>query len=336
MRDGDIRKIRGKTMTIEVREYKDADKADWEDFLKRSNNGTIFHSVDFLAYHQKDKFNENHLIFTKKGIIISILPAAIFYDNDGKKVLKSPYGASFGGFVTLTQITLKDSSAILDTFLEYLKHQEIEKVYLTNPPPIYCKIANNYLDFCLIKNNFLYTKRELTSVIPLHAIDEPLYFIKKRARTSVRKAIKEGVSIAESDDYTAFYEILVESKKKFEDIPTHSLDDLLTLKKLIPKRIKLFTAFLDEKPIASAFLFICNEKAFLVFYICHLLNYEKYCPVNLLLYEVIKWGINQRFQYMDLGTSTVDMVPYWSLIDFKESFNSVGYFRDTLSINLKE
>ena len=148
------------------------------------------------------------------------------------------------------------------------------------------------------------------------------------------RAKKLGVFVTESDDIETFYEILLKNKSKFGVPPTHSLEDLQRLKNRNPQNFKLFLAHIDDEPIAGVLIFICNCKTILAFYISQLPEYKKYRANNLLIYEIMTWGIKNKFKYLDLGTSTVNMDPYWSLIQFKESLNSKGYFRDSLSIDL--
>ena len=38
-------------MKITVRKFTANDTKDWDDFVKRSNNGTLFHLRSFLSYH---------------------------------------------------------------------------------------------------------------------------------------------------------------------------------------------------------------------------------------------------------------------------------------------
>ena len=64
-------------MGITVRKYKQSELEAWDNFVKLSNNGTLFHSRKFLNYHPKDRFLDNSLIFQTNGNIISVLPAAI-------------------------------------------------------------------------------------------------------------------------------------------------------------------------------------------------------------------------------------------------------------------
>src|SRR5262249_41782415 len=89
---------------ITVRRQEESDGRAWRDFLASSSNGTLFHSLDFLAYHSRGRFEVHHLMFERPGKLLALLPAAIVSEPWGR-VLKSPYGASVGGFVLPTQLT---------------------------------------------------------------------------------------------------------------------------------------------------------------------------------------------------------------------------------------
>ena len=63
-------------MSITIRKYNKADFDNWENFVNKSTNGTIFHLRTFLSYHIDRTFNDNSLIFEKKGkITILFLPS---------------------------------------------------------------------------------------------------------------------------------------------------------------------------------------------------------------------------------------------------------------------
>lgn len=111
--------------------------------------------------------------------------------------------------------------------------------------------------------------------------------------------------------------------------PTHTLDELLLLKKIYPQRIKLFSATIDRKMIAGVVMFECNERVTLAFYISHNEEYQQYRAVNNLFYQIISWAIRNNYGYFDFGIFTVDMEPNWGLGRFKESFGAQGVFRDT-------
>jgi hypothetical protein len=81
---------------ITVHPYEPGQATEWKAFLEASNNGTLFHDLDFLAYHPLERFDTHHLMFRQNGKLIALLPAAIVSEPDDRRFLKSPYGASVG------------------------------------------------------------------------------------------------------------------------------------------------------------------------------------------------------------------------------------------------
>ncbi len=314
---------------FEVQRYTPELRGEWEDFVEEADNGTLFHLQSFFDYHPPGRFDHHHLIFRKNGKVFALFPATL-----QQGLLSSHSGASYGGFVVKGGLGIREALGLVQELLNYAQGQEIKRIKLTIPPIIYWNHPNNYLDFALIRNGFSYEKRELSSVIGLSYKSEEaiLSTFKNEARTAVRKAQKSGVQVAESDDLPTFYEILNRNLQLRHNVtPTHSLDELTLLKKLLPERIKLFSAFYQGKQVAGVVLFICNQKVVLAFYISHNQDYQNLRAVNLLFYECLRWAWKVGFQWLDLGTFTLNMEPNLGLGRFKENFGAQGYFRDTLS-----
>ncbi len=317
---------------IEVVEYREKRREEWEDFVERSSNGTIFHLQKFFDYHPKKRFKHIHFLLEKEGKVISLFPAAL-QDASKDRTLVSHPGSSYGGFVFKKNIGIKESITVVERLLRYLRKKGFKRIILTQPPIVYQKILNNYLDFALWICGARYLKRELSAVI--ETSEDPLSTFKPEARTAVRKSIKLGVEVRETQDYHHFYEILKENLKMRHSVdPTHSLDELLHLARIFPEEIRLFGAYLGEELIGGIVSFACNERVILAFYISHKEEYQSYRPVNLLIYELLKWTNQHGHRYLDLGTFTLRMEPDFGLAKFKETFKARGLFRDTLMIEL--
>jgi lipid II:glycine glycyltransferase (peptidoglycan interpeptide bridge formation enzyme) len=321
-------------MTIDVIEYTEPKKEEWNMFVKHSNNGTLFHNLDFLSYHgEKYTENEHHLMFYSKQNLAGAMPLAIIGEDE--RVAKSPYGGSFGGVVEREYITFKQSEELVDSAVRFLK-DTCDIVFVTPPPFIYSKVPSCYTEFNMLRNGFELYKKEITSVVALNFSD-PFDIFEKRARTAVKKAKKEGVSVEEwSKNYTRFFKLLKQTKARHDAEPTHTLEELKTIWNTLPHSVKLDMAYIDETPVAGILYFICNTQTVLTFYICHDSQYNTSYPVNLLLYNGLVWAEKNSFKYLDLGTTTHDMIPYHSLFMFKESFGSTGYFRDTYVLDLRK
>lgn len=128
------------TMKISVKKYKKSDLQDWNQFITDSNNGTIFHYRDFLNYHIDRTFHDHSLIFSSKGRIIAVFPAAEVIDG-GNRILYSHPGASFGGFV-FQKLSYKNADDIINILVEYCQQNDFNETFFVPTPRIY------YRDYC--------------------------------------------------------------------------------------------------------------------------------------------------------------------------------------------
>ena len=220
---------------------------------------------------------------------------------------------------------------MVDSLLEFASEQNAERIQLTVPPIIYQTKYSNYIDFALVRNGFDYLKRDVSSIVQLDfKPDQLLSSFRSEARTATKKAIKKGVEIKETDRFDDYYKILETNLKLRHNVtPAHTLSELKKLKKMFPREIRLWGAFLDDKLIAGVCNFSTNKNVVLAFYISHDEEYQEYRAVNLLFYEIMKKYQEEGFLFLDFGIFTVNMEPNWGLGRFKENFGARGIFRDT-------
>jgi hypothetical protein len=304
---------------------------EWDNFVDNSDNGTIFHKREFLSYHPADRFKDASIVLLKDNKVIAIYTAAVV-EREGKKVLASHPGASYGSFVYNSNLNFKEAHAMVDVLLEYAETLKVDRIQLTPPPIIYQSKYSNYIDFALVRNGFIYLKRDVSSIVQLDfKADELLSTYRAEARTAVKKSIKQGVEIVECENFKEYYEILKKNLKLRHNVsPAHTLDEIIKLKKIFPAKIRLWGAFLKDKLIAGVCNFSANPKVVLAFYISHDEEYQEYRAVNLLFFEIMKRYKEEGFRFLDFGIFTVNMEPNWGLGRFKENFGARGIFRDTL------
>ena len=324
-------------MSITVRKYNKSDLKQWDEFVENSNNGTLFHTHKFLSYHPKDRFSDHSLEFYKSEKLVSILPAAEVKSGDTFQLVSHP-GASMGSFVIPEDLSFADSLKIVEQLLEYAKANKFNSICLTQPPTIYSRRLSNYIDFALQNNGFQYSKREVSSVLFLEkTIESTLTKFKQTHRTAVRKAERSGVVVKQSCDYKEFYEILSKNLSIRHGVkPTHTIDELLQLKKLFPDKVNLFGAYLEDKMVAGVVNFVASENVILAFYISHDEDYQESRPINLLFYKIFAWAIDHHYSIFDFGIFTVNEEPNMGLARFKENFGATGVFRDTIELNISK
>lgn len=318
-----------------IKQFKYSFDEQWDLMVLNANNGTLFHTRKFLSYHPPGRFTDHSLIFNKNNQPYILFPAAE-KEIDGKRFLVSHPGTSYGSFIVPEDISFADSYDIVESLIEYAKAQKFDGIRLTPPPTIYNRRLSNYIDFSLLQHGFRYLRREISSILFLEdTIEQNLDKFKPSHKRAVRKAIKEGVVVRESDKFDEFYSILQNNLKIRHNVtPTHTLDELLKLKELFPNDVKLFGAFLGDKMVAGVVNFICTKDVVLAFYISHDEKYQETRALNLLFYSIFDWAITNNFKVFDFGIFTVNEEPNFGLARFKENFGASGMFRDTFEIIL--
>ena len=322
---------------IDVYRFDERDSDEWDEFVDRSCNGTMFHTRRFLNYHPQDRFQDHSLYFHKKGKQYAVFPSTVTHTKNGD-VLHSHPGASIGSFVTKTFPSLKESFNLATSLVQYAKDENFSGIKITLPPDCYSESPSNYMEFALLKLGFNYLKREVSSVMILPStIEDTMKGFKPSHRQAVRKAEKEGVRIQQSTKFETFYKILKNNLSKRHGVsPTHSLKELELIKAIFPNKIILHGAFIEDKMIAGVVSFLLNKRIQLAFYISHDENFQEKRALNLLFYTIFKEAIQNGKKVFDFGIFTVDGEPNFGLARFKENFGASGIFRDTLELNLTE
>ena len=306
--------------------------ADWDDFVERSNNGTIFHRLGYLAYHG-DRFAENahHLAWLKGETIQAVMPLGLF-EEEGKLVARSPFGSSYGGIVVKRDLSLAEAGELVSSLVECLKEAGASKLVCVPTPEINHEQPQNYVDFWMLKAGATCVKADLTSVVEVRR--EPLDGFRHAAVKAVKKARANDVRIERNDRLDEFYEILAANRKKFGATPTHSRDELEWLLREFPEDIPLWMAYHDGTPIAGSLVYRVNSRVILDFYWAHVDEFQGLRPVSLLVYEISKWAHGEGLRWFDFGTQTIDMVPREGSSRFKETFGALGVFRRTYELEL--
>lgn len=317
---------------ITVAPYTEADRAEWENFLDRCNNATMFHRQAFLDYHAPGKFHFHHVMFRSGRKLVAVMPGGFFPDRPLQ--YWSPVGASYGGFVA-PDLPFETCLQIVDAFIAYGTAQGWRDAFIIPPPIIYARELNQHFEYAMLYRKFGFELHYISHAIPLTRGEHFLDYFDKTARKSIRKILRSGMlRVEESDDYSTFYDILVENKARHGARPTHTLEELERLRTLVPEHLRLLMVYADGTPIAGSLLFLTNDRVALCFYNMLRYQYEHLRPIYLLMYEIVRRAYAEGYRWVDIGVSqdtraADPMTPSLSLIAFKERFDARGVLRTT-------
>lgn len=282
-------------MMFEVRRYT-PDRADeWNHFVAQSKNGTFLFDRRFMDYHA-DRFRDHSLMIYRDRRLYALLPA-----NEKDNVLVTHGGLTYGGLVMSRQCSAK---GVLDAFTamnDNLCQQGFHHVIYKAIPWIYHQLpAEEDLYALTSVCNARLTIRDISSAI---VATHRMKFAESR-RSGLRKAQHAGLTIAESDDFEAFWHILNDNlTAKYAVHPVHTADELRLLCSRFPDRIRLWMAYRGQTPVGGTLLFL-TPQVLHTQYISATPEGKAVGAIDLLFDHLIN-KVYADFPYIDFGKSTV-------------------------------
>ena len=306
--------------------YDKKDKSNLQDFL-RSTSGSFFHEPSFFEYHPSERFNFLHFICRKKNKIVAWLPG---HQNDNS--FNSPAGASYGGPLFSESINLADRISILNTFIRNFSSKFVSINFIT-PPLIYYGDTG----FLLSAIGFKYTDRLCCHALHLAGNKWPEVMSKSK-RYDYRKANDKGLLFEElkSEKYSIFFKLLEDQNHKHNSNTTHTLQEILKLKLLLPERIKIFATSSNNEIQAAILVISINKKIAYAFYIVNGNRSEKINAVTHVIVNTAELLQKKNFEWFDLGPSSFNnFVLNDGIADFKKSLGGILFTRDSWTYSIK-
>ena len=295
----------------------------------KSDNKTLFHELDFLKYHD-DRFeaNEHNLLVVKGETPVGILPLGIFEEN-GQRIAKSPYGASYGGPVFQFRTNYSDLNKISVEFSNYLKIHDIDKCYMILPLNICNSLPDETFKFTLMEQGFKCINRDISHVVNIQSGIDINAQLNMRVRNKIKKAAKVNFELQKMCDVTDFYLVLEKTHEKLGTKPTHTLAELRWLNEKMPQRIYFHMAYIESKPVAGICFFVVNKLVNSSFYLSQDPEHQNLQLLTFLIADALRECQETGYKWFDFGTSSANQIARSNLFSFKENFGAIGMFRET-------
>ncbi len=324
-------------MNLSVQPFEASQTKAWDDFVRTSRNGTIFHTRKFLSYHPEDRFTDASLMIRDGEKIVALLPAAS--RNEGKKkMLVSHPGASYGGLAVLADGSVAETGEILTALGVYAKAQKFHGISLLRLPPTSLqKMYSEDSLYWAFQQGYRMTRCEMDGAIDLSVLaqqakpekdadsgdDLVLQSLTRKCRNKVRQAEKAKIEVTLSNDFDAFWPLLESVLgERHSAKPTHTLAEIRKLHTLLPQGFRCLTAKKDGKTIAGTVLVTIHDQAIYTLYMAQEYASQEYHPMHLLVVEAMRLALKEGKRVLHLGVSTEDGGTKINegLFYFKESF----------------
>jgi hypothetical protein len=311
-----------------VRLFSPDDAAAWRTFLSASANGTLFHDLDFLAYHPPGRFDFRHLLVERGGRLEVIVPGALRADG----FFASPAGASVGGPVVRKDLRASAAIELISALRRHAEREGWRGLEFTLPPPVYADVPNQLIEFALHRQGFQLVHRALPLLLPLTQAGPGRYqhLFSQSRRSYVRANLRKGVMTREHgiEGAPAFLELFQETYARLGAVPTHSPSEIGDLLQRKPDNVRLWLAVLDGVAIAGVLMFILNRYICNAFYICDRASHRDEHGVVVLFASAVDALAERGFRYLDLGPSASSDHINEGVLFLKESLGARGFCRD--------
>ncbi|MEX0285123.1 MAG: GNAT family N-acetyltransferase [Paracoccaceae bacterium] len=238
--------------TLSARRFAPDDAEAWNAFVTQAKNATFLHDRGFMEYHA-DRFQDASYLIEREGELVALLPA-----NRREDTIQSHGGLTYGGILSGTSMSASLMIEVVDTLTTQLRADGYSRLTYKPVPHIFHTQPAEEDIYALFRLGAMPVRTDVASAIPM---DRRLPLAKGR-KSGASKARRNGVEVAETQDFAAFWEVLTGTLADRHDAaPLHSLDEINLLQARFPQKIRLFGSFLDGAMIAGVVMFDCGPVA---------------------------------------------------------------------------
>lgn len=313
------------TEGMRVERYQERWKDRWDDFVRRSKNGTFLFLRDYMDYH-RDRFADHSLMVWDKSQLLALLPA-----NRSGDLVASHAGLTYGGFVVDEQMKTPTMLELAHRVMDHLCREGVRRFLYKTVPHIYHRAPAEEDRYALFRLGAKMYRRDVTSVVECAG---RLSFQRRRLR-SMRKALAAGVTCGPTDDFETYWRILEHNLSSAHGVrPVHTVTEIRRLHRLFPQNIKLFGAFLDGEMIAGTVIYESASVAHAQ-YIATSDRGRVLGALDLLFFSLLTDEYSTK-RYFDFGISTVEdgRLLNTGLIEFKEGFGARAVVHEFYELSL--
>ena len=282
-------------MMFEVRRYTPDKANEWNRFVTASKNGTFLFDRQFMDYHA-DRFTDCSLMFYRDNALYALLPANVKDD-----VLTSHGGLTYGGLVMSCRCSAKGVQEVFAAMNTYLSDMGVRRVVYKAIPWIYHQLPAEEDLYALTSiSHATLIIRDISSAV---IGDRPVKFSESR-KSGLRKALRMGLTVRESEDFATFWQILnANLTAKYGVRPVHSVSELELLHGHFPQGIRLYMVYDGETPLGGTLLFL-TPQVLHTQYISATAEGKAHGAIDLLFNHLIN-EVYTDYRYIDFGKSTV-------------------------------
>jgi hypothetical protein len=296
---------------VYVKPYLSEIKPDWDLVLDNSINGTFLQRREFMEYHG-DRFEDASLIIYQENQPVAIFPAEIEEDK-----VYSHRGLTYAGWILVTGLTYSGIESVVKETLLFCKKKGVKQLIVRMVPDFFAKQFQGNLKTAINEAG-----AEVLFTAVHHCTTLPFHITNKGKKWGRNKAIKAGLHIEKSYNFSSFWENILSPNllERHNVFPTHSLQEIEYLARTFSGQIKLYTVKKGEDLLAGAVIFETDTTVHLQ-YVAVNQRGRNYKALDYLMTYLIEKIAHDK-DYFNMGVSHIPKTGEINkgLVKWKESF----------------
>lgn len=278
-------------------------REEWNATALRARQRSFLFHRSYMDYHS-DRFSDCSLIFRNaKDRPVALFPACTTPDEP--HCVASHGGLTYGGFLTLPEVTAEVMECLWEQTLAYYRSHGMASLLYKAVPYIYHTYPSDEDLYFLFRQGAQLCARAVSSAVDLRS---PYPFQSLRAR-KVRRAQREGGLHFSADPsllpqyHTLLSEVL---QQRHRTRPVHSLNELSLLFSRFPENIQLLSALTDGAEMLAGCVLFVTERVVHVQYIATGERGRAVGALDWLFSEMFRYVRTHcpHARYLDFGIST--------------------------------
>lgn len=285
---------------VTIKTFSPQEEKRWNEFIESHNLGTVFHTSHWAKVIQKTYGFEPLFFINTDGDIKFGFPFFLIRNKIRcTRLVCLPFTDECPPLL-IPELNTKGKEMTISAILETIKKERIKQI----------EIRGGEKDL-LTKASFVGYNYYRKFYLDLSKGIDLLWkgFKQKSIRYPIKKAQSYGIRIAhstKSEDMTTFYKLNLLTRKKHGVLPQPYKFFLNIYQEIINKELGFISiAYYNSIPIASSIFFTYN-KIIHYKYNASNVDYLRYQPNHLILWDVIQWGVTKSYKTLDLGRTTLD------------------------------
>jgi FemAB-related protein (PEP-CTERM system-associated) len=279
----------------------DDDKSLWNEWLSSNSDASFYHLWEWGDVLCKTYGYARYYVVAKDGEdVLGVFP--LLYVKSlifGKRLISLPF-VEYAGPILKNGLSSSEAKLVLTQLMDYIANLKsklkADYVEVRQPPRLLSSLLPSF--------GFTAVQRHVTFRIDLTKGESELWKgMKKKARNSLRKAVKAGVEIdeVEEEGLKPYYDLYLDAQKRHGS-PPHSFDFFLNIYDAFRSAglLRMTLAVYDNRPIAGVLVFCFRDTLYWFGNVVHR-KYAKLNPTNLLLWNTMEFGMKHNFRVFDLG-----------------------------------